>query len=67
MKNYLFQNLNLAGLKAKMPFFPKIRNFIKSERSDGFFQNSVSNVLEHWSPYEELLSSIAQNLRVESL
>ena len=30
--------MNLAELGAKMRFFRKIQNFIKSKRSDGFFQ-----------------------------
>ena len=46
--NYLAQNLNFAELWVKM-LFRKIQNFIKSERSDGFLPNSISNVLEHWS------------------
>ena len=42
MKNSLAQNLNLAELRAKMLFFWKNQNFIKSERSNGFFPNSIS-------------------------
>ena len=37
MKNDSAKNLNLTELGAKMPFFQKIRNLIKSECSDGFF------------------------------
>ena len=63
MENYLAKNLNLAELEAKMPFFRKIQYFIKSERFNGFFPNSIPNVLEDWSLYKELIISIAQNLR----
>ena len=37
-----------------MPFFREIQNFIKSECSDGFFPNSIPNVIEHWSLHKEL-------------
>ena len=52
IKNYL-ANLNFARLGAKMPFFWKIQNFIKSENFDGFFLNLIPNVLEHQSLYKE--------------
>ena len=60
------QNLNLAELGAKMPFFCNIEKFIKFEHSDGFCPNLFPNVFEHWSLYKELLktrSSIASNLQ----
>ena len=47
MKNYLAQNLNFAILGAKMLFFRKIWNFIKSERFHGVFLNLIPNVLEY--------------------
>ena len=37
MKKYLARNVNIAELGAKMPFYRKIQNFIKFERSEGFF------------------------------
>ena len=37
MKNNSAQNLNLAELGAKILFFRKIFNFVKSERFDRFF------------------------------
>ena len=46
VKKYLVQNLNLAELGAKMPVFRKIQNFMKFQRSDGLFPNSLPNVLE---------------------
>ena len=46
MKNYLAQNLNFVELGA--PFRGEIRNFIKSESFDGFFPNSISDVLERF-------------------
>ena len=50
INNYLAQNLsqilNLAELGAKMPFFRKIKKFIKSERSNEFFPSLIPNVFE---------------------
>ena len=63
IKNCSAQNLNLAELGAKMSFFSKNSKFYKIQRSNGFFLNSIRNVLEHWSRYKELFSWIAQNLR----
>ena len=45
MKNYLVQNVNLAELAAKMPFFRKIQNFIKSQNFQGLFPNSIPTSL----------------------
>ena len=47
MKNYSTQNLNIAELGAKMSFFRKSKNSIKSESSDGLFSNLIPNVSEH--------------------
>ena len=53
-----------------MPFFWKIQNFIKSERSHGFFFSNLIpfflNVLEHWSHYKELFSSIVISIDIYS-
>ena len=58
MKNYLAHYLIFADPGAKMLFFQKIQSFIKSERFDGFFPNSIPNALEHSSFYKERFYSI---------
>ena len=63
MKNDLAQNLNFSERKSETAHFWKIQNFIKSERFDGFFLNSIPSVLEHWYPHKELFSSHAWKLR----
>ena len=63
LKSYLSHNLNFSELWKNSPFFRVIENFIKSERFDEFFPNLIANLLEHWSLYKELFSSIAWNLR----
>ena len=45
MKKNSIKNFNFAELGAKPPFFRKTQNFIKSERFDEFFPNSIPNVL----------------------
>ena len=56
-KDLLRSKLEFSRTWSRKPFFRKIQNFIRSERSDGFFLNSLPNVLENWSLYKELLSS----------
>ena len=46
MKSYLAIKLNFAKPRAKISFFRKIQNFIKSERFYEFFPSSIPNVLE---------------------
>ena len=41
MKKYSAQNYNFAELEAQTPFLKKNQNFIKSERFDGLFPNSI--------------------------
>ena len=67
LRNILLNTWISRNLEQNCPFLRKIQNFIKSERFDWFFSNSIPNVLEHWSLDKELFSSIATFVTVTAV
>ena len=59
MKNYFSSKREFRKSWSENAFFRNIQNLIKSGRFEGFFLISIPNVLEHWSLFKELFSSIA--------
>ena len=67
MKNYLVRNLNFAELRAKPYFFWKIPNFIKSERFNKFFPNSIPKVLDLFGAVIDIFQKIQIVIKSQSM